>query len=91
MCFKLRLEETALTAAAGGYDYFGTTLTISPLKDAQLINSIGAELAGAYKVNWLYSDFKKENGYLRSFQLSKEHSPYRQNYCGCVFSDNPLD
>ena len=91
VCFKLRLEETAKTAAAGGYDFFGTTLTISPLKDEKLINSIGAELEKAYGVKWLYSDFKKENGYLRSLQLSKEHSLYRQSYCGCVFSQNTLD
>ncbi len=91
VCFKLRLNETAKTAAACGYDFFGTTLTISPLKDARLINTIGAELEKAYGVRWLYSDFKKENGYLRSLQLSKEHSLYRQNYCGCVFSQNTLD
>lgn len=91
ICFNLRLDETAKTAAAGGYDFFATTLTISPLKNAELINSIGEELALKYGVSWLYSDFKKENGYLRSLQLSKEHSLYRQNYCGCVFSQNPLD
>lgn len=91
ICFKLRLEETAKTAAEGVYDFFGTTLTVSPLKDAPLINSIGKELAEKYGVKWLFSDFKKENGYLRSLQLSKEHSLYRQNYCGCVFSQNPLD
>ena len=91
LCFKMRLEETAKKAAAGGYDFFATTLTISPLKDANLINSIGASLADKHGVKWLYSDFKKENGYLRSLQLSKEHSLYRQNYCGCVFSQNTLD
>ena len=91
ICFRLRLEETAKTAAAGGYDFFGTTLTISPLKDAKLINAIGGELALKYGVKWLFSDFKKENGYLRSLQLSKAHSLYRQSYCGCVFSQNPLD
>ncbi|MCM1545986.1 MAG: epoxyqueuosine reductase QueH [Clostridiales bacterium] len=90
-CFKLRLSETAKAAAAGGFDYFCTTLTLSPLKDAKLINSIGAELAKEHGVSWLFSDFKKENGYLRSLQLSKEHSLYRQNYCGCVFSQKPLD
>lgn len=91
VCFKLRLNETARIAAAGGYDYFCTTLTLSPLKDAKLINSIGSELEKAYCVKWLYSDFKKENGYLRSLQLSREHALYRQNYCGCVFSQNTLD
>ncbi|MDE7084571.1 MAG: epoxyqueuosine reductase QueH [Clostridia bacterium] len=91
ICFKLRLEETARAAAEGGFDYFCTTLTLSPLKDAAAINAIGAALAASYGVKWLYSDFKKQNGYLRSLQLSKEHSLYRQSYCGCVFSQNPLD
>ncbi len=91
VCFKLRLERTARTAAERGFDYFGTTLTISPLKNAAVINGIGEELAAKYGVLWLYSDFKKQNGYLRSLQLSKEHSLYRQNYCGCVFSQNTLD
>lgn len=91
ICFKLRLNRTAQAAKAGGFDYFGTTLTISPLKDAAAINGIGERLAAQYGVSWLYSDFKKENGYLRSLQLSKEHSLYRQNYCGCVYSQNPLD
>ena len=66
-------------------------MTLSPLKDSAAINAIGVELAEKYGVSWLYSDFKKQNGYLRSLQLSKEHSLYRQNYCGCVFSLNPLD
>lgn len=91
ICFKLRLENTARAAKEGGFDYFCTTLTLSPLKDSAAINAIGVELAEKYGVSWLYSDFKKQNGYLRSLQLSKEHSLYRQNYCGCVFSLNPLD
>lgn len=91
ICFKLRLERTARAAKEGGFDYFCTTLTLSPLKDSAAINAIGGELAEKYGVSWLYSDFKKQNGYLRSLQLSKEHSLYRQNYCGCVFSQNPLD
>lgn len=91
ICFKLRLERTARAAKEGGFDYFCTTLTLSPLKDSAAINAIGVELAEKYGVSWLYSDFKKQNGYLRSLQLSKEHSLYRQNYCGCVFSLNPLD
>lgn len=91
ICFKLRLENTARAAKEGGFDYFCTTLTLSPLKDSAAINAIGVELAEKYGVSWLYSDFKKQNGYLRSLQLSKEHSLYRQNYCGCVFSQNPLD
>lgn len=91
VCFTLRLEEAAKTAKAGGYDYFCTTLTLSPLKNAELINSIGGGLGEKYGVKWLFSDFKKENGYLRSLRLSEEHSLYRQNYCGCVFSQNTLD
>ena len=70
----------------GEYDYFTTTLSISPLKNAGKINEIGEELAGIYKVEHLPSDFKKKNGYKRSIELSREHDLYRQNYCGCVFS-----
>ena len=73
-------------AKEGGYDYFTTTLSISPLKNAQKINEIGEELAEIYKVPHLTSDFKKKNGYKRSIELSHEHALYRQNYCGCVFS-----
>ena len=87
VCFKLRLEKTAETAEKLGYDYFTTTLTISPLKDAKLINIIGESLQRG-NVKWLYSDFKKRGGYLRSTELSKEHCLYRQNYCGCVYSRN---
>lgn len=86
VCFKLRLERTAMQAKEDGFDYFATTLTLSPLKNARLINEIGASLALKYGVKWLPNDFKKADGYLRSLQLSKEHSLYRQNYCGCVFS-----
>lgn len=85
-CFRLRLESSARYAKEHGFDYFTTTLTISPLKNAQLLNSIGAELANQYDVPWLYSDFKKREGYKRSIILSKEYDLYRQNYCGCVFS-----
>ena len=85
VCFKLRLEKTAETAKELGYGYFTTTLTISPLKDAKLINTIGESLQSE-SVKWLYSDFKKRGGYLRSTELSKEHCLYRQNYCGCVYS-----
>lgn len=87
-CFYLRLEETALTAKAGGYDYFATTLTVSPLKNAALINEIGFAMQEKYGVKYLPSDFKKRGGYLRSIELSKEHGLYRQNYCGCEFSKN---
>lgn len=80
------MEEAAKLAKEGGYDYFTTTLSISPLKNAQKINEIGEELAEIYKVPHLTSDFKKKNGYKRSIELSHEHALYRQNYCGCVFS-----
>lgn len=83
-CFKLRLAKTAELAEQGGYGFFTTTLTISPLKDAGLINEIGESLQNRAK--WLYSDFKKRNGYLRSTELCKTYNLYRQNYCGCVFS-----
>lgn len=85
-CYRLRMEEAARLAAEGEYDYFTTTLSISPLKNAGKINEIGEELAGIYKVEHLPSDFKKKNGYKRSIELSREHDLYRQNYCGCVFS-----
>lgn len=86
VCFKLRLERTAKQAAEKGFDYFSTTLTLSPLKDAEKINSIGIALAKEYGVKWLPCDFKKKNGYLRSLELCREYALYRQNYCGCVFS-----
>ena len=85
-CFELRLSETARIAAQGGYDYFTTTLTISPLKNAQKLNEIGMRLAKEYGVKWLPSDFKKKSGYLRSIELSKDYGLYRQDYCGCVYS-----
>ena len=85
-CFLLRLSKTAKTAQAQGFDYFTTTLTISPLKNAQLINSIGKEVSAKYGVPYLFSDFKKRNGYKRSIVLSQEYDLYRQDYCGCIFS-----
>lgn len=85
-CFRLRLEASAKKAKEQGFDYFTTTLTISPLKNAALLNEIGAEMGERYGVKWLYSDFKKKEGYKRSIELSKEFDLYRQNYCGCVFS-----
>ena len=84
-CFKLRLEKTAEIAKNGGFNLFTTTLTISPLKDAELINTIGESLQSGNCL-WLHSDFKKKDGYLRSCILSKQYNLYRQNYCGCVFS-----
>jgi hypothetical protein len=85
-CYRLRLEETARMAAEGGFDYFTTSLTISPLKNACKLNEIGEELGEIYRVACLPSDFKKRNGYKRSVELSQEYGLYRQNYCGCVFS-----
>ena len=85
-CFELRLQETAGRAREGGYDYFGTTLTISPLKDANILNAIGMKLSGDNSVKWLPSDFKKKNGYKRSVELSEEYGLYRQDFCGCSFS-----
>lgn len=85
-CFRLRLEETARRAKEGGYDFFATTLTISPLKNAILLNDIGELLASFYEVNHLPSDFKKKNGYKRSVELSGVYDLYRQNYCGCIYS-----
>lgn len=86
LCYRLRLMETAETARRLGMDYFTTTLTISPLKDAAKLNEIGEILAEEYGVSYLVSDFKKKNGFLRSTELSKEYGMYRQDYCGCVFS-----
>ena len=85
-CFRLRLEHTAAAARENGYDLFGTTLTLSPLKNADLINRIGFEAGERYGVEYLPSDFKKRGGYQHSLDLSREHCLYRQNYCGCVFS-----
>lgn len=85
-CYELRLRETALRAKEAGTDYFTTTLTISPLKNAQKLNEIGERLAGELGIPFLPSDFKKKNGYKRSVELSTEYELYRQDYCGCVFS-----
>ena len=87
-CYKMRLESTARLAKEQGFDYFCTTLSISPLKNSQKINELGFEIEGKYGVKWLPSDFKKREGYKRSIQLSREYSLYRQNFCGCVFSKN---
>lgn len=90
-CFRLRLEASAKEAEKLGCDYFATTLTISPLKNAQLINTIGEEKGQKYGVKWLYSDFKKKEGYKRSIILSKKYELYRQNYCGCIFSKKAVE
>ena len=85
-CFRLRLEQTAKKAAIGKYDYFATTLTISPLKNAVKLNEIGEQLEKEYNIHWLPSDFKKRNGYKRSIELSAQYNLYRQDYCGCIYS-----
>ena len=85
-CFRLRLERTARAASEGGYEFFCSTLTVSPHKDAERINAIGRELGERYGVKYLPSDFKKRDGYKRSIELSKELGLYRQNYCGCLYS-----
>ena len=85
-CYRLRLERAAKYAAEHDFDYFCTTLSISPLKNAQKINEIGEELSEIFPVSFLPSDFKKKGGYQRSIELSKEYGLYRQDYCGCVFS-----
>ena len=85
-CFELRLREAAKKAKEIGLEYVCTTLTISPLKNADNLNRIGEEMAKEYGVKWLVSDFKKKEGYKRSIELSEEYNLFRQNYCGCVFS-----
>lgn len=86
MCYALRLEEAARAAVEFQMDYFTTTLSISPYKNAEWLNSLGEKYAKEYGVPYLYSDFKKKGGYARSVELSKEYGLYRQDYCGCVFS-----
>ena len=90
-CYKLRLEESAKVASELGFDYFCTTLTLSPHKNSNWINEIGEELTKKYNTNYLYSDFKKKNGYKRSIELSKEYNLYRQDYCGCIYSKRGND
>ena len=85
-CYKLRLEETAKVAKEKNYDFFATTLTLSPYKNTDWINEIGNNLSNKYQTNYLYSDFKKKNGYQRSIELSKKYNLYRQDYCGCIYS-----
>ncbi|MDD6539808.1 MAG: epoxyqueuosine reductase QueH [Firmicutes bacterium] len=87
VCFRQRLEKTAAAACISGADYFGTTLTVSPHKDYKLISEIGRELALKYSLSFLDRDFKKKDGFARSIQLSRKYSLYRQNYCGCKYSE----
>ena len=86
VCFDLRLRKTAYYAKEKGFDFFATTLTLSPLKNAEKINEIGNKISSELNVKYLPTDFKKNGGYLRSIELSKEYNLYRQNYCGCIFS-----
>ncbi len=86
ICYRLRMKETALKAKELGYDYFGTTLSVSPYKNAEHLNFIGQDLESQIGVKYFVSNFKKKNGYLRSIQLSKTYNLYRQNYCGCPYS-----
>lgn len=86
VCIKKRMEYTAKKAKELGYDFFTTTLTVSPHKNSEMINKIGASLEEIYNIRFLYSDFKKEDGYLKSIKYAKEYDLYRQNYCGCRYS-----
>lgn len=90
-CYELRLREACEYAKDNGFDFFTTTLSISPLKNADKLNEIGAALEREYGISYLYSDFKKQNGYKRSTEISKEYEMYRQYYCGCVFSKKQRD
>ena len=85
-CYEMRLEKTAKIAEKLGFSHFATTLTLSPHKNSNWINEIGEELSKKYNINYLYSDFKKRNGYKRSIELSKKYNLYRQDYCGCIYS-----
>lgn len=91
MCYLERLEKTAIKAKEEGYEYFSTTLSISPYKITRWINEIGRELEEKYNIKYLYSDFKKESGYLHSIELSKEYGLYRQDYCGCKYSIKEME
>ena len=90
-CYALRLEESARAAAEGGFDYFTTTLSISPYKNAEWLNEIGKQKGESFGVGYLFSDFKKRNGYKRSCELSVQYGLYRQDYCGCEFSRRERD
>ena len=86
ICFNLRLEKTAIIAKKHNYDYFCSTLTVSPHKNSKIINEIGSTISNKYNIKWLYSDFKKNEGYKQSIKLSKKYELYRQDYCGCIYS-----
>ena len=86
-CYFLRLSKTAQIASKNNFDYFGTTLTVSPYKNSGKLNEFGLYLSEKYNIKYLLSDFKKKNGYKRSIELSKIYNLYRQNYCGCIYSE----
>lgn len=86
LCYRLRLDKTAIIAKERGHDYFATTLTLSPLKDTERLNEIGKDLQQTYNISYLATDFKKRDGYKQSIILSKEYKLYRQDYCGCIYS-----
>ena len=90
-CYELRLREACEYAKKNDFDFFTTTLSISPLKNASKLNEIGEKLETEYGISYLYSDFKKQNGYKRSTEISNEYGMYRQYYCGCVFSKKQRD
>jgi len=90
VCFNLRLEKTAKTAKENNFDYFGTTLTVSPYKNCDLLNKIGYNLENKYNIKWLPSDFKKKDGYKKSIELSHKYNLYRQDYCGCIYSKKDI-
>lgn len=90
-CYALRLDKTARVAQELKIPFFATTLSVSPMKDAERINAIGSAAGEKYGVRWLWSDFKKKNGYLKSIELSREYGLYRQDYCGCSFSRRDRD
>lgn len=86
LCYKLRLEKTVQLAKQYNFDYFTTTLSVSPYKNSKVLNEIGIELSNKYNVNYLFSDFKKNDGYKKSIEFSKKYDLYRQDYCGCKYS-----
>lgn len=91
LCYRMRLEKTAKLAKEKGFDYFTTTLSISPYKNSKVLNEIGEELGKEYEINYLYADFKKKDGYKKSIELSKKYNLYRQDYCGCKYSKRQVD
>jgi len=86
ICFHLRLDKTAQLAKEHNYEYYGSTLTVSPHKNSKIINEIGEKISQKYNIKWLYSDFKKNEGFKQSIELSKKYELYRQDYCGCIYS-----